>query len=58
MLTRRTAHELVHRYLACALPPAELSCRERLGPIWRFMAVEAVVVAGDGAQSELPLLLA
>jgi hypothetical protein len=58
MLTRRSAHELVHWYLSCALPTSELSCRERLRAIWRFVAVEAEVVARDGPELELVLLLA
>jgi hypothetical protein len=58
MLTRRSAHELVHWHLACALPLPELPCRERLRAIWRFVAVESEVVAGDGPEIELLLLLA
>ena len=57
MLARRSAHEFVHWHLPCAFPPVELSCRERLGTIGLFLAIEAVMVARHSPKRELLFLL-
>lgn len=58
VLTHRRADDLIERHLAGAIPSAELATGQRVGPVRSLVAVELVVVAGDGAQRELAFLLA